>query len=85
MPYTTPQQTPQRLQQTLASKPKTAESRHKTIVSRQRNSFFKNKASSNTLNSLIDKYMFYLKYEKNVSPKTLENYSLRLSRLVDFL
>ncbi len=29
--------------------------------------------------------MFYLKYEKNVSPKTIENYTLRLNRLVDFL
>ena len=28
--------------------------------------------------------MFYLKYEKNSSPKTIENYSLRLNRLVDF-
>ena len=36
------------------------------------------------LTNLIDKYMFYLRYEKNVSPKTIENYSLRLNRLVDF-
>jgi site-specific recombinase XerD len=29
--------------------------------------------------------MYYLTYEKNVSKKTLENYSLRLNRLVEFL
>ena len=37
------------------------------------------------MRALIDKFMFYLKYEKNMSPKTSENYSLRLNRLVDFL
>lgn len=47
-------------------------------------SFFANKKSSFHLTPLIDKYMFYLKYEKNVSPKTIENYSLWLNRLVDF-
>ncbi len=31
---------------------------------------------------LIDKYMVYLEYEKNMSPKTIENYSLWLNRLV---
>lgn len=34
---------------------------------------------------MIEKYIFYLTYEKNVSPKTIENYSLRLNRLVLFL
>ncbi|MDD3262931.1 MAG: tyrosine-type recombinase/integrase [Candidatus Absconditabacteria bacterium] len=43
------------------------------------------KIQSHRLTSLIDKYTYYLTYEKNVSPKTLENYSLRLNRLVDFL
>ncbi len=38
-----------------------------------------------TLTNLIDKYSYYLIYEKNVSKKTLENYTLRLNRLVDFL
>ena len=28
--------------------------------------------------------MYYLQYEKNVSPKTIENYSLRLSRFLEF-
>ncbi len=37
------------------------------------------------MNNLIDKYMYYLQYEKNASPKTIENYHLRLTRLVDFL
>lgn len=31
---------------------------------------------------MIEKYMLYLQYEKNVSPKTIENYSLWLGRLV---
>lgn len=44
-----------------------------------------NKLFSNKITALIDKYIFYLTYEKNVSPKTLENYTLRLNRLVDFL
>ena len=29
--------------------------------------------------------MYYLKYEKNVSPKTIENYTLRLNRLVEYV
>ncbi len=28
--------------------------------------------------------MYYLQYEKNVSPKTIENYSLRLNRFLEF-
>jgi len=43
------------------------------------------KIQSTKLTQLIDKYSYYLTYEKNVSPKTLENYTLRLNRLVDFL
>lgn len=35
------------------------------------------------LTDLIDKYLVYMEYEKNMSPKTLENYSLRLNRLVE--
>lgn len=37
------------------------------------------------LTNLIDKYIYYLTYEKNVSKKTLENYTLRLNRLVEYL
>lgn len=32
----------------------------------------------------MEKYIFYLQYEKNVSPKTIENYSLRLNRFLEF-
>jgi len=38
-----------------------------------------------TLSNLIDKFAFYLEYEKNVSPKTLENYTLWLNRFVWFV
>lgn len=34
---------------------------------------------------LIEKYIFYLQYEKNSSPKTVENYSLWLNRMLDFV
>ncbi len=47
--------------------------------------YHETKIQSYNLTNLIDKYTYYLTYEKNVSPKTLENYSLRLNRLVDFL
>ena len=36
------------------------------------------------ISALLEKYMYYLKYEKNVSPKTIENYSLRLNRFLEF-
>ncbi|MCF7834907.1 tyrosine-type recombinase/integrase [Candidatus Gracilibacteria bacterium] len=39
----------------------------------------------NNLTNLIDKYIFYLQYEKNVSPKTIENYSLWLNRFSDYI
>jgi len=38
-----------------------------------------------SLSNLIDKYVFYIEYEKNVSPKTLENYTLWLNRFLDFV
>lgn len=38
----------------------------------------------NTLEYLIEKYLTYLQYEKNVSPKTLENYSFYLNRLISY-
>lgn len=34
------------------------------------------------LSAMIEKYMLYLQYEKNASPKTIENYSLWLGRLI---
>jgi len=39
----------------------------------------------NSLSHLIDKFLFYCEYEKNTSPKTLENYSLWLNRLVNYI
>ncbi len=39
----------------------------------------------NSLSYLIDKFLFYCEYEKNTSPKTLENYSLWLNRLVNYI
>lgn len=39
----------------------------------------------NNLNNLIEKYIFYLQYEKNVSPKTIENYSLWLNRFSEYI
>lgn len=34
---------------------------------------------------LIDKFLLYLKHQKNSSPKTIENYKLRLTRLSNFI
>jgi len=33
----------------------------------------------------LEKYLFYLQYEKNNSPKTRENYSLRINRIINFV
>lgn len=38
-----------------------------------------------SVSSVIDKFIFYLEYEKNSSPKTLENYTLWLNRLLNFI
>ncbi len=35
------------------------------------------------LSELIEKYMLYLEYEKNASTHTIQNYRLRLTRLLD--
>lgn len=37
------------------------------------------------LESLIDKFLFYLEYEKNTSKKTLENYSFWMNRFFAFV
>jgi len=37
------------------------------------------------LSNLIDKFVYYLQYEKNSSPKTIENYSLRLNRFLNHI
>lgn len=41
--------------------------------------------SYTNLSNLFDKFVYYLKFEKNASPKTIENYSLRLNRLIQFV
>ena len=33
----------------------------------------------------LDKFLLYLQYERNISPKTLENYSLWLNRFVSYI
>ncbi|MBO4516275.1 site-specific integrase [bacterium] len=33
----------------------------------------------------MEKFLYYLEYEKNNSPKTLENYSLWLNRFVSYI
>lgn len=38
-----------------------------------------------SIDSLIEKFLYYLEYEKNNSPKTLENYSLWLNRFVNYV
>lgn len=35
--------------------------------------------------SLLEKFLYYLEFEKNTSPKTIENYSLRLNRFVNYI
>lgn len=57
---------------------------NKKSESPQKKTFFKNKISSTLISSLLEKYMYYLQYEKNVSPKTIENYSLWLNRFLEF-
>ena len=38
-----------------------------------------------SIESLLEKFLFYLEYEKNTSKKTLENYSLWLNRFVSYI
>ena len=40
---------------------------------------------SNTLSSHLERFIDYLKYTKNASPKTIENYSLRVNRFIDYV
>jgi len=69
---------------TLKQRPEQHQYQKPTPESRQSKKFFKNKISSTTISALLEKYMYYLQYEKNVSPKTMENYSLRLNRFLEF-
>lgn len=40
---------------------------------------------SNTLSSHLERFVNYLQYTKNASPKTIENYSLRVNRFIDYI
>ena len=40
---------------------------------------------SNTLGSHLERFINYLQYTKNSSPKTIENYSLRVNRFIDYV
>lgn len=38
-----------------------------------------------TLSSHLERFVNYLQYTKNASPKTVENYSLRVNRFIDYI
>ncbi len=40
---------------------------------------------SNNLSSHLERFINYLQYTKNASPKTIENYSLRVNRFIDYI
>ena len=40
---------------------------------------------SNTLSAHLERFINYLQYTKNASPKTVENYSLRVNRFIDYI
>ena len=40
---------------------------------------------SNNLSAHLDRFVNYLQYTKNASPKTIENYTLRISRFIQFV
>ena len=40
---------------------------------------------SNRLSSHLERFVNYLQYTKNASPKTIENYSLRVNRFIDYV
>lgn len=40
---------------------------------------------SNNLSSHLERFVNYLQYTKNASPKTIENYSLRISRFIEYI
>ena len=44
-----------------------------------------NSKFSLSIDSLVEKFLYYLEYEKNNSPKTLENYSLWLNRFISYI
>ena len=40
---------------------------------------------SNNLSAHLERFVNYLQYTKNASPKTIENYSLRVNRFIDYI
>ena len=40
---------------------------------------------SNKLSSHLERFINYLQYTKNASPKTIENYSLRVNRFIEYI
>ncbi len=40
---------------------------------------------SNNLSSHLERFINYLQYTKNASPKTIENYSLRVNRFIEYI
>lgn len=40
---------------------------------------------SNNLTSHLERFVNYLQYTKNASPKTIENYTLRINRFIEFI
>lgn len=72
------------MKQSTQKQPSKTQQVKQKVASSQNKNFFKNKISSTTISSLLEKYIFYLQYEKNVSPKTIENYTLWLNRFLEF-
>ena len=57
------------------------EKKLKTTWTIDKNSDFS--SFSNTLSAHLDRFVNYLQYTKNASPKTIENYSLRINRFIE--
>ena len=58
---------------------KSDKSRNNTIKKPEWYSF------SNSLSSNLERFINYLQYTKNASPKTIENYSLRVNRFIGYI
>lgn len=56
-----------------------------------KNNFYKSEQKgkwysfSNTLSSHLERFVNYLQYTKNASPKTVENYTLRVNRFIEYI
>ena len=58
-------------------------SKRKSILSRDKKSDWY--SFSNKLSSHLERFINYLQYTKNASPKTIENYSLWVNRFIDYI